>query len=479
MERHRAGRLAAALLCAAALASGCSRSVSGTPVAAPVPDAHLPVQGDSGSAFDTEAKNALSDVMAFWQKAYPTIAHGASLPPLKGKLYSVDGLQVLQSRTLPESARSDACLKKEKLFIVDNAAYCELDDSILWDRSPKHLLPLLAGKYGSALTALVFAHEFGHAIQNRVKLPDNTPTIDAESQADCAAGAFVAAAMHGQAPHFRLTAAQVDRALDGFLQIRDSTPESPDDISHGNGFDRLSALQQGITKGVRYCFGSSYFADRVFTERGYTDTDIYTGGNESLAELLGPSGGLIADLNRFWTQKGTTVDHTFSTPKLVAADHPPCASSDATQFGYCPDANTVYYSTAFAHDAYYSFSALDVDRRTGNVDVKQHQPADFALGTMFAIAWGMAARHQFFGKPIEDADGLSAAICYAGAYSQNVNVPTDPDQQFQLSPPDLDEATSAVLNLVELDSAFGSRGTSGLSRVSSFVTGYDEGLHPC
>jgi predicted metalloprotease len=444
-----------------------------------VPNADLPVRGDSGSQFDTEAKNALSDVTAFWQKAYPTISNGAGLPPLKGSLYSVDGLQVLSTRKLPAAAKSDACLKKDKLFIVDNAAYCELDDSILWDRSPQHLLPLLADKYGSALTALVFAHEFGHAIQNRVKIPSSTPTIDAESQADCAAGAIIAAAMAGQAPHFRLTATQVDTALDGFLQIRDSTPGSPEDISHGNGFDRLSALQQGISNGVRYCFSSTYFSDRQFTERGYTDSDIFTGGNESLADELGTSGGLVPDLNRFWTQQGTTVHHTFAAVKLVEATRPPCATAAATQFAYCPDDNTVYYSTEFAHAAYYSLSALDVDRSTGNVSIKQNQPADFALGTMLAIAWGMAARHQFFDKPIDDAAGLSAAICYAGAYSENVNVPTDPSQQFVLSPPDLDEATSAVLNLVELDTAFGARGTSGLDRVGSFVTGYDKGLHSC
>jgi hypothetical protein len=173
------------------------------------------------------------------------------------------------------------------------------------------------------------------------------------------------------------------------------------------------------------------------------------------------------------------VKHTFAKVKLAAADHPPCAASATTQFGYCTDTNTVYYSNQFAHDAYYSLSALDVDQDTGNISVKHNQPADFALGTMLAIAWGMAARHQFFDKPIDDADGLSSAICYAGAYAENVNNPTGPVQKFALSPPDLDEATSAVLSLVGLDTAFGVRGTTGLERVSSFVTGFDKGLHSC
>lgn len=466
-------------MCVVLALSGCARVVDGTPTGNPVGNAHLAVRGDSGDTFDTEAKNALSDVMAFWRKAYPTIADGKSLPPLKGALYSVDGLKVLRTHTLPDSARSNACLQKNKMFIVDNAAYCELDDSILWDRSQDHILPLLTRTYGAALTALVFAHEFGHAIQDRLGLPHSTPTIDAESQADCAAGAFIASAMHGDAPHFRLTADDVDSALDGFLQFRDSTPESPQDVSHGDGFDRLSALQHGISHGAKYCFSSTYFTDLSFTERGYTDQDILTGGNEPLAQVLTKSGGLVPDLNRFWTQAGTAVNHSFSPVHLVETDGPPCASSATVQFGYCPDDNTVYYSAQFAHRAYFSLSALAVNRTTGNITIEHDQPADFALGMMVSTAWGMAARHQFFGQSIDDAPALNAAICYAGAYAKSINPPSDPTQHFALSPPDMDEATSAVLNLVGLDSAFGSRGTSGLERVASFVTGYDSGLHSC
>ena len=99
--------------------------------------------------------------------------------------------------------------------------------------------------------------------------PTAPPTIYSESQADCAAGAFIAYAMAGNAPHFPIDAAELDQALTGFLQIRDSTPESPQDISHGNGFDRLSALQAGIANGATYCFSSTYFDTRQFTEVGF------------------------------------------------------------------------------------------------------------------------------------------------------------------------------------------------------------------
>ena len=69
------------------------------------------------------------------------------------------------------------------------------------------------------------------------------------------------------------------------------------------------------------------------------------------------------------------------------------------------------------------------------------------------------------------------ALCFAGAYSEDINRQTgDATHQYILSPPDMDEATSAVLNLVNLDTAFGARGTTGLQRVQQFVAGYGGGL---
>ena len=69
-------------------------------------------------------------------------------------------------------------------FIVDNGAFCVLDDSIAWDRAPTHLFAKLADKYGPLVVALIFAHEMGHAISYRMGLfNQNLPTIDTESQA--------------------------------------------------------------------------------------------------------------------------------------------------------------------------------------------------------------------------------------------------------------------------------------------------------
>jgi hypothetical protein len=114
------------------------------------------------------------------------------------------------------------------------------------------------------------------------------------------------------------------------------------------------------------------------------------------------------------------------------------------------------------------------------VTLVQNQPADFSLGTLFAIGWGMAVRSQLFNRPTDDGTALTAAICYTGAYAKDINVANaDSSKAFTLSPPDMDEATSAVLNIVNQDTAFGSRNTTGLQRVQSFVKGYSGGLSVC
>jgi len=483
--RHRLRRplVAVGLVTALALA-GCTTVVSGGNLAPPkAPNANLAVVGDSGGQFDQIVKNALTDVLAFWGRVYPSISGGKPLPQLRGKLYSVDGAhpsaQAKQNGCLSKSGGLDA--------IVDNAFYCEVDDSIAWDRNAQHLVPALGTKYGPLLVAMVFAHEFGHAIQARLGLFDqNVPTIVHESQADCASGAFTATVMANQTPHLRASAEDLDRALVGYLNVRDDTPVSDKDISHGDGFDRIGAVADGFEHGVTECYKSNW-SDRKFTERPYgPNEDPSQGGNEPFEQVIdasppkqgGGGGGLQPDLNRFWKAAAGSINKGWTDVKIAQADHPKCGDTSAS-FGYCPDDNTVYFSLDYAKQAYYSMAVLNVDRQTANVTVTENQPGDYALGELFSYAWGLAVRHQLFNRSLDDGAALLAAGCYTGAYAKDINVEQGQGRAFTLSPPDLDEATSAVLTLVGQDQAFGARGTTGLERVQSFVKGYEGGLSVC
>lgn len=479
----------AALVAVILLVSACSVVVDGRPSTVVAPNATLSVVGDSDSAFDATVKNALTDVIAFWKVQYPKISGGRQLPAIKGGFFSIDGADVVRTGKVNGPAAREGCVRDDPQFIVDNAAYCRSDDSIVWDRNEQHLLGVLSRKYGTLLVALAFAHEFGHALQERLGVFNrNVATIYTESQADCAAGAFMAQVTAKEAAHFRATPAQLDSALNGYLLVRDTTPTSPRDISHGNGFDRLSAIDDGLLHGPAFCYSSSYFS-RTFTERAFvSDQDYLSGGNETLDQVLDPNpttsdpnaGGLQPDLNRFWKKAAQSIGKSWADVKTAEASHPKCGASATSEFGYCPDDNTVYYSRAYAAAAYNSLTVLRLDPHTKAVSVADNQPADFALGTLFAMSWGLAVRHQLFGQSIDGKDALLGAACYSGAYAKDVNLAQgDAQHPFILSPPDMDEATSAMLNLVGDDKAFGARGTTGLDRVQSFVKGYQGGLSVC
>lgn len=477
-----------AIISAALMLAGCATVVDGKLVASgptDVPNANLHVTGALTTGFDVVAQNALSDIMAFWRVQFPKISGGKALTPLKGGLYSVDGRQVAITGKATGAATENRCIAKDARFIVDNGAFCRADDSIAWDRSPSHLFTQLADKYGKFMVALIFAHEFGHAISYRLGVFNkNVPTIDTESQADCAAGAWASSALKGQDPHFPdVTAQDLDDALEGYLNGRDSSaaPGDPQDASHGNGFDRLSALADGIDHGVTYCYSKAYF-DRTFTERPYTSADDYgSGGNTPLSEVLSETAKnpFVTDLNRFWSAAAGTISKPFSPVSIAEAAHPPC-SPTTTKFGYCPQNNTVYYDQNFASEVYNSLPAVTGDKRTGDVVLVENQPADFAVGVMLAIGWGMAVRHQLFNRSLSDEQALTAAVCYSGAYAKNVNVESGtPGREITLSPADLDEAVSSMIDEVSRPEAFGARDTTGLGRIQSFVKGYKGGLTVC
>jgi predicted metalloprotease len=472
------------LVVAALLLTSCATVVDGKASVGNAPNSSLSVKGDSGDHFDTVVKNSLSDIIDFWRTEYPKVSGGKELQSLRGGLYSVDGLQVIKTDELPASVQDNACAQKSKSFVIDNGAFCRLDDSISWDRADTHLFAALAKKYGDLVVALIFAHEYGHAISYRLGVFDkpDLKTIDTESQADCAAGAWAASALKGQAAHFRKTSpADLDAALEGYLNGRDSTPDTPQDVSHGNGFDRLSAVADGIDKGATYCFSSGYFSSRTFTERPFTSQKDYeSGGNVALAEVLTTSENpFVNDLNRFWTAGAKSIGKTFTPVKIVQAEHPKCGSPPASEFGYCPNDNTVYFNRSFAQAAYYSLPDVEVDKSTGNVKLVANQPADFALGVLFAIGWGMAVRHQLFARSLTDKAALASAVCYTGAYAKDINVAANSGKSFTLSPADLDEATSAMIDKVGQAAAYGARNTTGLDRIQSFVKGYKGGLPVC
>ncbi len=122
------------------------------------------------------------------------------------------------------------------------------DDLIAWDNV--NLVPELYDEFGGFTLGIVFAHEFGHAIQFRAGVEGDT--IMTELQADCFAGAWTADVAEGNSEYFELTLDDLDKAIAGFLELRDGVGTAADDpAAHGTGFDRIGAFTEGFEQRPR------------------------------------------------------------------------------------------------------------------------------------------------------------------------------------------------------------------------------------
>lgn len=458
--RRRAMSRAAALLAVLAVVlSGCANQISGTGSLAQIKGGgndDFDIIGAVGSPYDSLAAKSMVDIESFWNEAYPKISGGRPMTPLAGGVWSVDG-----GNPSPES-RKEACLARDARIVKDNLMHCRLDDSVVYDRT-SDFFAQLANDTGEFTLAAVFAHEMGHAIQYRLNSePDSSVLV--ETQADCYAGAWIGWVLAGKAANFRISPSELDTTMIGYIQLRDPDGSDSDvDGAHGNGFDRIAAVADGIKGGASACVTSSW-QNRQITERPYTDPNDYKLGGDLPFDGAADGGDVIdlgpKDLEAFWTKAFTDSGRTWKPVTATQANPPACSGTKITgEIGYCPKDNTVQYEDGLLRDAY--------------------SYGDFAPMTLLGLGWGLSVVNQL-GRDTTTGTALLSASCYQGAYAASRNVDQgSSDGVLTLSPADMDEASIALLLLAGENDAYGARGTSGFDRVRSFITGYFGGLPSC
>jgi len=126
----------------------------------------------------------------------------------------------------------------------DNAVYCPGGDYVAWDMD----LMRAGHQRGDAWVYLVIAHEWGHAVQNR--LDAGLVDLARELQADCLAGAV----LFGAARDTTLTFedGDIDELSDALSALADETPWT-NTSDHGNASQRVSAFSRGAESGVKGC----------------------------------------------------------------------------------------------------------------------------------------------------------------------------------------------------------------------------------
>jgi predicted metalloprotease len=453
----RALAVLGAALCALLTLSGCVSVVSGlaAPAEAPVddaPDGQVPIVGAADDPMDTLARNALADLQTFWSQTLPT-TYQKQFQPLAGGYFSIDPENV-DRRDYPDGVGCGA----RPADVENNAFYCQAQgqphsDSISYDR---RFLGELSGQYGRFIPALVMAHEFGHAVQARVGYPD--VSIATETQADCFAGAWTRWVADGKSEHSTIRVPELDQVLRGFFLLRDPVGTSPSQQqAHGSYFDRVSAFQEGFDSGVPQC-RDGFGADRVYTQGRFTsDQDFATGGN---APYTATKGIVDKSLPEFWTSAFTQVLHgTFTAPTIqpFSGSPPGCAPGDQWLV-YCSDGKLVAYDEPeLTRPAY---------NRIG----------DFAVVTAVSLPYALAARDEL-GRSTGDAAAVRSAVCLTGWFSAQVY--NGRLSSVKISPGDLDESVSFLLQYGRNAQVLPDVGLTGFQLVDLFRNGYLQGAAAC
>jgi predicted metalloprotease len=438
MAWNRARNLLAAGACVLVVLSGCGGG-HGSPSRTAGPSASLsPVQ---------VVEHALSDVERYWTATYPTISGGKPFRPIQGGYHPYT-----------QSSSPPACGGEEGVY-QPNAFYCPVGDFIAWDA--EKLIPQLQSKFGQLLVALVFAHEYGHAIQSRLGVTDQH-TVVLEQQADCYAGAWLADAMAGHSASFTgITPVQIDDALAGMLQLRDQPGTSAtNEEAHGNAFDRIRALQDGVENGATKCAG--YNAQNLpITEVPFTQKqDAESGGNLPYDQAVDT---VVNDAEAYWTKAYPQLTRQPWKPLTVQpfdpASAPACSNPDAIAGGaafYCPGGDFIAYDDQRLQALYEQFG-------------------DNAVGLVLGDLYARAVQHRR-GQSTEGSAGQLAVDCLNGSWMHGLLHPDTQGETTKLSPGDLDEAVAALL---ALGRATGGSGATGFDRISAYRNGVLNGLSAC
>jgi hypothetical protein len=450
-----------ALLALVLLLTGCTTVVAG--VASPAggartdaTDADLRVDlAEPGDETDRTARNALVDVLAYWDVTYPEV-FGGSFGSVEGGFWSID-----PDETDPADLPDGDCFSDDVADLAGNAYYCSDDDVVVYDRA---WLAGLARDYGSFVVAEVMAHEIGHAVQEHAGL--DVPSIVAETQAECFAGAWTQSVVQGGAAHFTVRPKELDRYLLGYLYFADAVGSSPDaEDAHGSLFDQLSAFQEGYADGPVAC--AAFDDSRLYTEEEFDRGDAATGGDLPYAEIVAGTDDLLA---AFWDQALTRgfpgsapLGGTLAVPDVRAADGTGmvCGGGGAElDLQFCAEDDSVRYDAADLLEPAYD------------------EVGDFAVTTLLGLPYAMAVREQR-GLSVDDTAAVTGSVCAMGWLVRELYLGRIDGLTLDISPGDVDEAAVVLLEYATEPTVVPASGLTGFQLVDVFRQGFVDGGAAC
>ncbi|WP_396926961.1 neutral zinc metallopeptidase [Mycolicibacterium sp.] len=406
----------------------------------------IKITGDASTPVNKLAISAIADLQKYWAEEYPKL-YGSDYKPVAGGFFAV----------VPSSMKLPPCVSDAD-EIRGNAFYCPSKDVVAWDS--ENLLPDLQSRFGDFVIPIVLAHEWGHAIQDRSNF--TARTVTKELQADCFAGGW---AKHAKdAGVYKVNAADMDNALAGILELRDSPGSSKIDPSaHGSGFDRVSAFQDGFDNGPTAC--KAYRDDDpVVLELPFqTAEDEASGGELSYDSIVND---VPYDIEDYWAHvypeltNGEAWVPVKGLEPFDPSNPPMCGNTRAEGYAlfYCVPDDYIGWDNESMRAVY-------------------NKGHDYAVATLIATQFGLAAMTRANDKSDDKTQSLRGD-CFAGAYTASVLLQNRKDtSSFGISPGDLDEAITALL--VFRGDGDVERQGAGFERIRHFRTGVLDGAGAC
>jgi predicted metalloprotease len=171
------------------------------------------------AAYEASIRSAVAAIETYWKREYPLHYGERYVPVGPERVFAAEpGVKIPPCQGVKLSYRDAA----------GNAFYCYEDNFVVYDDA--QLFPKLYQAFGPFSIALVLAHEWGHAIQDRAE-NDREATIYKELQSDCFAGAWTRhqAERGARASGPELAPGDLESSLAALLQFRDVPGTSPDD----------------------------------------------------------------------------------------------------------------------------------------------------------------------------------------------------------------------------------------------------------
>ncbi|MEY2958709.1 MAG: hypothetical protein RLZZ01_1277 [Actinomycetota bacterium] len=462
----------------------------------PAPEAEILVQipiadvidvGDAKPPQDHDAfaAVALADVERWWADTFPVV-YGREMEPLQGGVFA--GYRG-RDPEIPGCGTPTTPYDDLQLFV---AFYCQFGDFMAYDDGdgPDSLLTPLAEEFGPAVIGVVFAHEYGHAVQQRIGALDTAiATIFTEQQADCFAGAWTGQAYRGESPLLRLGDRDIRAGLLAMLSVRD--PVGTDQFAtggHGSAFDRVGAFQEGFLGGAARCATLLDEPLDLMPNQFQTGLDAFFEGNapydcseldprvvgQEFIDACTPAPEFLArDINDFWRSRLGAGFQPLGVVAEQQLDDVDCDDRTALDdvVVICPVGRTVHYDEPRLLDLYREFG-------------------DFSLGYFYGIAWAEFALRAI-GSAANGEERALLADCLTGAWVGDITpdrtgaTPRQGDRDgdgvddtVTSSPGDLDEAIRMTI-LVGDERADTNRVGAPFEKIEAFRIGVLGGVAAC